>query len=399
MIILLCLSFFNILSASNLGCIANMLKMNTKDDTFQLQSNLEPSLCLTIRSDDFDGVTISQCSVSNSNQRFFWKKIKDKFSGEILGMSSSKSNACLQMTNTKPQVQSVEIMNSSCTDTWEILRNGALRNTAKGKCMGREANSMTISAVECDSDEAETWYVIDSQYELFHFHLQTMTSGTKGPFKIDGYGLLPEECYNKFGAECDIQLYGRKILTLREKADNNWKFILNGDVGDGDILDDNEYAQNDEYDLLRQYSLNMYDNTECYDVHFKTLEASMGTHNFEIRGHGYVRSVCHLNVGAKCVITICGRRTLVISAYTSDEWKFEISGDVGNLREYKTVPGGTHQPIATMDIEEYDYVQVYDLVLRSSCTYRAMNGDECHTNTEYMQKNCATMCNFKPLVS
>ena len=72
---------------------------------------------------------------------------------------------------------------------------------------------------------------------------------------------------------------------------------------------------------------------------------------------------CYSSVGVGFLVNICSRRTVVIRAFSTDTWRFIISGNVGNIREYKTVPGGTHDDsVAVMDINEHDYIQVYDLV-------------------------------------
>ena len=89
----------------------------------------------------------------------------------------------------------------------------------------------------------------------------------------------------------------------------------------------------------------------------------------------------------------------MIKAYSTDEWQFEISGDVGNLQDYKTAKSGIHLVPTTMNIDKYDFLQVYDLKPFSSCRYRAIEGGECDSNKEYMLENCATMCNLLPLVS
>ena len=95
----------------------------------------------------------------------------------------------------------------------------------------------------------------------------------------------------------------------------------------------------------------------------------------------------------------CGRRTLVLRAYTRDLWQFDISGDIGYLREHKTSPQGIHNNIASMDIVRHDFVLVYELIAKTSCTYRAVTGDECKTNPTYMSDHCDTTCKLITLVS
>ena len=87
-------------------------------------------------------------------------------------------------------------------------------------------------------------------------------------------------------------------------------------------------------------------------------------------------------------------------AFTPNEWQFEVSGDIGHLYNYKTIPGGTHnQTVATMDIDEYDYLQVYELVSYSSCVHRTISDNQCETDSAYIQEHCSTLCSLVPLVS
>jgi hypothetical protein len=340
-------------------------------------------------------------------------KNKIKSSGKIYALTTLKSNSCLQMVDSNLQGQNPLIMDVACTDTWEILDSGVLKNVLNEKCIGKEAKSRQAIPVDCDSDDVENWYAIDSQYELFNIHFKTMSreisDRSEGPFEIDGYGEIPKECHQKRGAQCTLQIYGMKTLTIRAKTSDAWHFTITGDIGD---LLSYETVQNgehfdpfptkldeDEYDVSQTYGLKIYNEIECFNAHLKSLKAPKNTNNFQIDGYGYVPNECYSDVGAECDVQVCGRRTLVIKAYTPDEWKFEISGDVGSLQEYKTVPEGTHQDIATMDIDEHDYLQVYNLVPKSSCAYRAIHRGECEGNSDYMKDNCATTCNFMPLVS
>jgi hypothetical protein len=342
---------------------------------------------------------------------------QDAFSGEINALRNLESKSCLQMVDTNPLELNPIIMHSDCTDLWEVLDSGALKSVARGKCIGKDrSDPIQIVAVECDSKDVEVWSVIDNQYELFNIRFETMSSSqdhSGGPFEIDGYGEIPKNCYNNRGADCDVQIYGMKTLTIRAKTIDAWNFTITGDIGNilryetvsnkAHIDPFPTVMDTDEHDISQTYVLKMYDGTECYDIHLKTLKASNTpssiTNSFTIDGYGYVPSECYSNPDDECDIQICGRRTLVLRAYTTNEWQFEVSGDIGNLREYKTVAGGTHETIATMDVDEYDYVQVYDLVPYSSCTYRAVKGGECDSNLEYMQKHCNTACNFMPMVS
>ena len=90
---------------------------------------------------------------------------------------------------------------------------------------------------------------------------------------------------------------------------------------------------NYEYDIKQRYALEIkYATRECYFVHFKTLFASSNTTgNFFIDGYGSMPNECYSEQGAECNIEICGRRTLIIRAFTPNKWQFEISGDIGHL--------------------------------------------------------------------
>jgi len=160
------------------------------------------------------------------------------------------------------------------------------------------------------------------------------------------------------------------------------------------------WMDTNDYDIEQTYSLEMNHATlECYFIHFKTLVASSGTiGNFFIDGYGSVPNECYSKQEAECDIQICGRRTLVLRAFTSHEWQFNVSGDIGRSYDHKTVPGGIHnETAATMDIDEYDYLQVFELIPYSSCVHRAFSHDECETNPSYMQDHCLALCNLVPL--
>jgi hypothetical protein len=394
------------------------LRKSTVDNNivFQLQSTSKPSLCLTASNDgdDFARLVYSQCDTTNLNQDFFMKKDDSFSSGEIHSLRSLKSKSCLEMIDTNPLEEHTSvIMHHDCTDKWEILETGILKDLTRGKCIGRdESDTVTrIITVECDSEEAESWFAVDSQYERFNIHFKTVTgwedSVSNTSFKIDGYGEIPQSCHDHLGAECDIQIYGMKLLTIRAMGNDAWGFTISGDVGElisyktvGTHFTHYAIMDNDAFDVSQTYSLKIDHYDDCYDIHFKTLDGSNTTSNdvnsFTIDGYGYIPTKCYSYPGAECDVQICGRRTLVLRAYTTNEWQFEISGDVDNLRDYRVAPGGTHQSTATMDVDEYDYIQVYDFI---TCTYRAFNSDECKMNAKYMQEQCGTICNFMPLVS
>jgi hypothetical protein len=341
-------------------------------------------------------------------------------SGQIHSLRSLNSESCLEMTDTI--IYMPPVCNDKPNNDWEILQTGVLKNVGKEKCIGRdESDKITrVIAVECDSEEAESWSVIDSQYEVFNIRFETFTGWENGAsnsvFVIDGYGEIPKDCHNDLNAKCDIQIYGVKTLTIRAMGGDSWAFTISGDIGE--LLAYEEAGEhrlhpptmdNDKYDISQTYALKMHISDECYDINFKTLDilntsktsktASNDERSFTIDGYGYVPSKCYSKPGAECNVKICGRRTLVLRAYTTNEWQFEISGDVDKLREFKTAPNGTHEKIATMDVDEYDYLQVYDLIAYSSCTYRAFYDGECITNAKDMQEQCGTICNFVPLVS
>ena len=103
---------------------------------------------------------------------------------------------------------------------------------------------------------------------------------------------------------------------------------------------------------------------QTYKLHFKTdsiLYSNSGG-VFEIPGYGRISSECHNSLNAECDIEIDAKAmdTLTIIAKTPDAWRFTISGDVGGLLDYKTVPGGRHErPFPTwMDYDQFDIQQL-----------------------------------------
>jgi hypothetical protein len=191
-------------------------------------------------------------------------------------------------------------MHPDCTDVWEILETGVLQNVARGKCIGRdESNAITrIRTVGCDSEKAESWSVVDSQYEVFNVHFKTFigweNSVSTNLFEIDGYGEIPHDCHTKLGTECDIQNYGMKTFTIRARGGGDgWAFRITGDIGEllsYETVPGGTHYQpfptrmdNDEYDVSQTYSLKMDEknNYNCYDIHLKTLDASNTTSNDE----------------------------------------------------------------------------------------------------------------------
>ncbi len=381
--------------------------MNTNSN-IQLQSmNTATSMCLTvIDNDDFAGLVYRNCTNGNLNQNFVMKKNDGRLvSGKIHANIQQDLKYCLQMAksspleNNKPPVY----IHSDCDDTWEVLESGALKNVGKDKCLGRYSSSLRAVGVECDSDDVEHWLAIDSRYKLFNLHFRTdfrTESSSPGPFVIDGHGAIPAQCHNESNAECDLQLYGMDTFTITPSNSDTWKFSIIGDIYFPSKVD-NPFPMTLETEESDPFPLQVYDSDECFDVRIKTLRPSSNeTENFEVDGYGYVPIDCYSKKGSECNIHVCGMRTLVLRAYTVHEWQFEVSGDVGGLREYKTAPQGTHKAeAATMDIDEYDYIQVYDLISYSSCLYRAVMAGECETNSTYMLENCARTCNLINLVS
>ena len=358
-------------------------------------------MCLTaIDNDDFAHLVYRNCTDGDSNQGFFMTK-NDRLSGKIHILKDS--NFCLQMAKPSPLTKNPSVfIHSDCTDIWEVLESGALKNLMKEKCLGRNSKSLRVVGVECESNDVEHWLAIDSQHNLFNLHFRTATSSL-GQFKIDGYGTIPGQCHNENDSECDIQIYGMDTITIKALTNDAWKFTITGDIY-FEAAARNPFPislDTDEYDLQKIYSLQMFDSDECFDIHFKTLHPSINdTNKFEIDGYGYIRRECYYKKDSECNIQVCGRRTLVLRAYTIDEWQFEVSGDVGKLRDYRTAPGGTHNAKkATMDIDQYDYIQVYDLIPFSSCAYRAFTGGECEMNPTFTVGHCAPTCNLMSLVS
>ena len=385
-----------------------------RNNTFQLQSatnSNENSLCLTATgAENFDYLDYKNCSNGNINQDFFMTN--NGLIGEIHALRSLKSKYCLSMADSNPLDEYLSVyMHSDCAETWEVLGFGRLKNVERGMCLGRKVDSLRVVGVDCDSKNAEHFVAFDSQYSLYNLHFRTASrmgesySAAQVPsFEIDDYGSIPENCYNQSNSECDIPLKGMKTLTIRALTSDGWAFVITGDIGP---LLDNKYVRkhlnpfptimdNDEYDIEQTYALEL-DHAGCYDVNIKTLVASSNTNgNFFIDGYGSIRSECYSKEEAECIIRICGRRELVLRAFTADEWSFEISGDVGNMYEHKTVPGGSHnEAFSTMDIDEYDYVQVFELRSYSSCIHRAFSG-QCQANPSYMMEHCSALCNLVP---
>ena len=317
------------------------------------------------------------------------------------------------------------LLDSRSYDIWEILETGALKSIYDDKCLGKSISDVTrVEAVDCESQHVINWSLETSNTNnmlfnmLFNIHFKTYSGGgwtgtdSSGSFEIDGYGDIPKECHNTTDAECDIELYGMDTFTIRADTTDGWAFFITGDIGDlieyKTVKNGTHYRpfptfmDSDQFDFEQTYAVQIYDSNECFKIHFKTTmwehAASIEINGFHIDGYGNLPHSCHSNLGSECDIQICGRRTLVIRAYTTDEWQFEVSGDIGDLRQYKTAPTGTHKVIATMSNDKYDYLQAYELKPFSSCKHRAIEGGECDSNKEYMLQNCTMICNLLPLV-
>ncbi len=349
-------------------------------------------MCLAAIGDsNFTPLIYRNCTDGSSNQEFLLEK-NGRLSGQI--HAQRDSNYCLQMADPNPLTEYLPVyLHSDCSDTWEVL-DGRLKNTQRRKCLGREEESLRVVGVDCDSSVVENLSAFGSQYRLYNLHFKTASttisaaSSDPNSFEIDGYGFLPHECHNAINSECDLQLYGMKTFTMRALTTDTWAFTINGDIGkllsyetavDGKHYDPFPAVMDtDSADVEQTYALEMnHAVTECCFVHFKTLVASSDiVGNFFIDGYGHIPNECYSKQGVDCDIEICGRRTLVMRSFTKDQWQFEISGDVGPLYDYKTVTGGTHyETIAAMNIDEYDYLRVYELIPYSCCDGKWIVGD------------------------
>ena len=292
-----------------------------------------------------------KCDANNIYQQFSFTRLEGTQQYMFGFIYSSNRNYCVQISSGGESF----ILHSNCFDVFELLQYGGIKSVDDNKCLGRGGNSERIMLVpvNCDSENSSIWssYPI-GKYDLFNLHFRTENLASSGPFEIEGIGNIPEECHNTPNAECDVQIYGRNTLTMTADTNDNWRFSITGDIGeliDYKTVDGGEHyppfptqMDNTESDSFQIYHLKIHNaENECYNIHFKTTvwkdAASTGTNNFHIDGYGNVPSACYSKLGAECDIKICGRRTLVLRAYTTDEWQFILSGDVDDLREYETV--------------------------------------------------------------
>jgi hypothetical protein len=400
---------------------ATQCKFDSMYDTriVQLKSSNEIARCLEATDSEHNvGLVFGDCNNGNLNQDFVLKKRKTENFFNMLDIKTPDEISCLSFSS--DETYPVR-MNRNCLDSWEILNNGSIKNLEKGVCLGRDqANNTKVAFVDCENSEVlQIWSPIDSRYELFDLHIRTTNSsrsdgGSKGPFSIVGYKEIPKSCYEEADRECDFPIYGRKEITIRAETDDEWDFTLTGDVlpytfdkngahiGKFPILlDSYEVDHTEEY-----FHLKMYNDAQCHSIQFKTHPwdgaESSGMNNFEVDGYGYLPTDCYSSPGKECTIQICGRRTLVLKAYTTDTWEFEVSGDhVGAVLEVKTnnvgKGNGKGDQTVRMDIDKNDYVRVYDFLSTSSCFSRAMMG-KCESNSEYMNENCKGACDFLPLI-
>lgn len=352
------------------------------ETTVQLESANEASLCLTQQSESDGGLGLGECNASDFNQIFYLDKA-NAYSGLIRSAAAHdiESSNCLEMLANVLHFEDKIFMHPSCTDTWEVLETGAIKNMKHEKCLGRLDDSTLIIPVDCNSDLVEIWVANDSRHNLFQVSFETSAEivgssiipSSTGPFEIEGYGVVPSECHESSGASCDIEIYGYTLnaLILVTKTSDVWEYTVRGDVGE--MIDwETELGGLHispfptllglgSFDRRQTYALEV--KSPCFVVRLTTIVPSEANedYSFRIDGYGQVPISCHSSKGAECDIQICGRRTLVLTAYTMETWKFSLSGDIGKLREYKTVPGGVHETIPTMDVVRHDFRHVYDL--------------------------------------
>jgi len=106
------------------------------------------------------------------------------------------------------------------------------------------------------------------------------------------------------------------------------------------------------------------------------MEPGSGSRNrFKINGIGTLPKCCHDKPGAECDVEIpCSFAEMIIEAdevaapANRNDWKFTITGDIGDLVKYKTVFGGSHdKPFPTqMGRKEHDHLQKYKLLTSTS---------------------------------
>ena len=90
-------------------------------------------------------------------------------------------------------------------------------------------------------------------------------AGTNGPISIDGYGNLPNSCFNVPGATCEVELCDMDTLTLRTLSTDGWIFTITGDIGD--LLDYEEGRDGGHLDPFPTYlGFGWYDNWQTYDL-------------------------------------------------------------------------------------------------------------------------------------
>ena len=116
------------------------------------------SMCLTSDGNhDMAKIFYSSCSEKNRNQIFIFKRLKSNlftsFGRLYSGMADS--DWCMEMHSTNNDQL---FMHSNCWDTYEIMKNGALKNIKEGKCLGSDESDRTqVNAVDCDSEHVEIW--------------------------------------------------------------------------------------------------------------------------------------------------------------------------------------------------------------------------------------------------
>jgi hypothetical protein len=126
-------------------------------NTVQLESSNQTSMCLTaVEENNLGRLYYSQCDGTNLYQNFVFESLRsDLFLSFGRLRTSIDYDYCVEMHNTH---EDPAFLHTDCQDTWEILENGALKNIKKAKCLGKvETDSTIIRAVDCDSEDVETW--------------------------------------------------------------------------------------------------------------------------------------------------------------------------------------------------------------------------------------------------
>eukprot|EP00586_Coscinodiscus_wailesii_P021702 CAMPEP_0172519416 /NCGR_PEP_ID=MMETSP1066-20121228/291403_1 /TAXON_ID=671091 /ORGANISM="Coscinodiscus wailesii, Strain CCMP2513" /LENGTH=271 /DNA_ID=CAMNT_0013301999 /DNA_START=78 /DNA_END=893 /DNA_ORIENTATION=+ len=248
-----------------------------------------------------------------------------------------------------------------------------LRSTKDKKEFQHLKLDKSISRVLAEED-------CNPSYKCHQVHFQTASdneSQSQSSFTVAGYGRIPKYCHDAIGAECDIEVCGVETLAMNALGADAWKFYMTGDIGD--MIDHETVAggthmppfptmlDTDQFDSYQEYSFK--DANGCYQIQFTTAseENSESQGEFSIDGYGFIPKSCHNKRGAKCTIQVCDADSLKIRALDDDGWRFTITGDVGTLIDFLTVPTGEHTAgfPTWMDTDQFDYYQRYEFVLHN----------------------------------